>query len=94
MVDPLRLANQPRVIAEVIGGILLGPSVMMRIPGFKEYGFIQPLAPLSAPLMPDLTMPTVTSFPRSRCRFSTTLLTWVLLSSSSWLRWRSVALKT
>ncbi|KAK4119298.1 hypothetical protein N657DRAFT_684509 [Parathielavia appendiculata] len=32
---PLRLLNQPRVIAEVIGGILLGPSVMMRIPGFK-----------------------------------------------------------
>jgi len=33
---PLRLLNQPRVIAEVIGGIILGPSVMMRIPGFKE----------------------------------------------------------
>ncbi|KAL1889466.1 hypothetical protein Cpir12675_005774 [Ceratocystis pirilliformis] len=27
---------QPRVIAEVIGGIVLGPSVMMRIPNFKE----------------------------------------------------------
>jgi Kef-type K+ transport system membrane component KefB len=27
--------RQPRVIAEVIGGIILGPSVMMRIPGFK-----------------------------------------------------------
>ena len=34
--DPLRLLNQPRVIAEVIGGILLGPTVMMRIPGFKD----------------------------------------------------------
>lgn len=33
---PLSYLNQPRVIAEVIGGILLGPSVMMRIPGFKE----------------------------------------------------------
>ncbi|KAK3350108.1 putative K(+)/H(+) antiporter protein [Lasiosphaeria hispida] len=33
---PLRLLNQPRVIAEVIGGIILGPSVMMRIPGFKD----------------------------------------------------------
>ncbi|KAK0708332.1 Sodium/hydrogen exchanger family-domain-containing protein [Lasiosphaeris hirsuta] len=33
---PLRLLNQPRVIAEVIGGIILGPSVMMRIPGFKN----------------------------------------------------------
>lgn len=34
-VDPLRRLNQPRVIAEVIGGIILGPSVMMRIPGFE-----------------------------------------------------------
>lgn len=33
---PLRYLSQPRVIAEVIGGILLGPSVMMRIPGFKD----------------------------------------------------------
>lgn len=33
---PLRLINQPRVIAEVIGGIILGPSVMMRIPGFQQ----------------------------------------------------------
>lgn len=28
--------GQPRVIAEVIGGIILGPSVMMRIPGFED----------------------------------------------------------
>jgi Kef-type K+ transport system membrane component KefB len=28
--------RQPRVIAEVIGGIILGPSVMMRIPGFQN----------------------------------------------------------
>ncbi|RDL41777.1 uncharacterized protein BP5553_01756 [Venustampulla echinocandica] len=33
---PLSKFRQPRVIAEVIGGIVLGPSVMMRIPGFKE----------------------------------------------------------
>jgi len=33
---PLKLLAQPRVIAEVIGGILLGPSVMMRIPGFQN----------------------------------------------------------
>jgi Kef-type K+ transport system membrane component KefB len=33
---PLSKIRQPRVIAEVIGGIILGPSVMMRIPGFKE----------------------------------------------------------
>lgn len=33
---PLSRLAQPRVIAEVIGGILLGPSVMMRIPGFKD----------------------------------------------------------
>ncbi|KAI9830221.1 MAG: K(+)/H(+) antiporter [Phylliscum demangeonii] len=31
---PLSRLRQPRVIAEVIGGILLGPSVMGRIPGF------------------------------------------------------------
>jgi Kef-type K+ transport system membrane component KefB len=28
--------RQPRVIAEVIGGVLLGPTVMGRIPGFKD----------------------------------------------------------
>lgn len=33
---PLSYLNQPRVIAEVIGGILLGPSVMMRIPNFQQ----------------------------------------------------------
>lgn len=31
--------RQPRVIAEVIGGILLGPSVFGRIPGFTEHIF-------------------------------------------------------
>lgn len=33
---PLSYFGQPRVIAEVIGGILLGPSVMMRIPNFED----------------------------------------------------------
>lgn len=33
---PLSWIRQPRVIAEVIGGILLGPSVMGRIPGFTD----------------------------------------------------------
>ncbi|KAI1429774.1 K+/H+ antiporter 1 [Xylaria sp. FL1777] len=33
---PLSRLGQPRVIAEVIGGILLGPSVLSRIPHFKE----------------------------------------------------------
>ncbi|KAI1823827.1 K+/H+ antiporter 1 [Xylaria intraflava] len=33
---PLSLLGQPRVIAEVIGGILLGPSVLSRIPHFQE----------------------------------------------------------
>jgi len=33
---PLSRIRQPRVIAEVIGGILLGPSVMGRIPGFTD----------------------------------------------------------
>lgn len=30
------MIRQPRVISEVIGGIILGPSVMGRIPGFKD----------------------------------------------------------
>ncbi|OAA55214.1 K+/H+ antiporter 1 [Niveomyces insectorum RCEF 264] len=42
---PLKYLGQPRVIAEVIGGILLGPSVMMRIPGFQ------------ANIFPTLSMP-------------------------------------
>ncbi|PWY71799.1 hypothetical protein BO94DRAFT_560251 [Aspergillus sclerotioniger CBS 115572] len=33
---PLSKIRQPRVIAEVIAGVLLGPSVMGRIPGFTE----------------------------------------------------------
>ncbi|ORY61338.1 K+/H+ antiporter 1 [Pseudomassariella vexata] len=32
---PLSLIGQPRVIAEVVGGIILGPSVLARIDGFK-----------------------------------------------------------
>ncbi|KAF2771038.1 hypothetical protein EJ03DRAFT_325837 [Teratosphaeria nubilosa] len=33
---PLSLLRQPRVIAEVVGGILLGPSVMGHVPGFTN----------------------------------------------------------
>ncbi|KAF2102994.1 K(+)/H(+) antiporter 1 [Rhizodiscina lignyota] len=33
---PLSKLRQPRVIAEVIGGILLGPSVMGHVPGFTS----------------------------------------------------------
>ncbi|TWU76371.1 K(+)/H(+) antiporter [Metarhizium rileyi] len=33
---PLAKIRQPRVIAEVVGGIILGPSVMGRIPGFRQ----------------------------------------------------------
>ncbi|KAL2832067.1 Sodium/hydrogen exchanger family-domain-containing protein [Aspergillus cavernicola] len=33
---PLSKLRQPRVIAEVIAGILLGPSVMGRVPGFTD----------------------------------------------------------
>ncbi|KAJ5047328.1 uncharacterized protein L3040_003155 [Drepanopeziza brunnea f. sp. 'multigermtubi'] len=36
---PLQKLRQPRVIAEVIGGVILGPSVLMRIPGFEEHIF-------------------------------------------------------
>ncbi|KAK7702671.1 hypothetical protein SLS57_011284 [Botryosphaeria dothidea] len=46
---PLQKLRQPRVIAEVIGGILLGPSVMGRIPGFTEHIF-----PTAS--MPNLTL--------------------------------------
>ncbi|ELR01827.1 hypothetical protein GMDG_00927 [Pseudogymnoascus destructans 20631-21] len=42
---PLSLIRQPRVIAEVIGGIILGPSVMAHIPGFK------------AAIFPDASLP-------------------------------------
>ncbi|KAK8074076.1 hypothetical protein PG994_004975 [Apiospora phragmitis] len=45
---PLSKIRQPRVIAEVIGGILLGPSVMGRIPGFK------------AAIFPDASIPNLT----------------------------------
>jgi len=31
--------GQPRVIAEVIGGIILGPSVLGRIPGYIDTVF-------------------------------------------------------
>jgi len=46
---PLSKLRQPRVIAEVIGGVLLGPSVMGRIPGFTSAIF-----PTAA--MPNLTL--------------------------------------
>lgn len=36
---PLSYLHQPRVIAEVIGGILLGPSALSRIPAFKDNVF-------------------------------------------------------
>lgn len=45
---PLSKIRQPRVIAEVIGGILLGPSVFGRIPGFTDAIF------------PTASMPTLT----------------------------------
>lgn len=46
---PLSKIRQPRVIAEVIGGIILGPSVMGRIPHFKESIF-------PAASIPNLTL--------------------------------------
>lgn len=41
----LRYIHQPRVVAEVIGGILLGPTAMGQIPGYMETVF----PPLSLP---------------------------------------------
>lgn len=46
---PLSRLRQPRVIAEVIGGIVLGPSVMGHIPGFTSAVF-------PAASMPPLNM--------------------------------------
>ncbi|KAL7951337.1 Sodium/hydrogen exchanger family domain-containing protein [Trichoderma barbatum] len=46
---PLSKIRQPRVIAEVIGGIILGPSVMGHIPGFREAIF-------PADSIPNLTL--------------------------------------
>ena len=46
---PLSKLRQPRVIAEVIGGILLGPSVMGHIPGFSNAIF-------PAVALPNLTL--------------------------------------
>src|SRR5262249_40536604 len=46
---PLSKLRQPRVIAEVIGGILLGPSVMGHIPGFTAAIF-------PAAAMPNLSL--------------------------------------
>jgi Kef-type K+ transport system membrane component KefB len=36
---PLAYLRQPRVIAEVLTGIILGPSIMGRIPGFTQHIF-------------------------------------------------------
>ncbi|KAL8934350.1 MAG: hypothetical protein Q9216_005955 [Gyalolechia sp. 2 TL-2023] len=33
---PLSKMRQPRVIAEIVGGIILGPSILGRIPGFSD----------------------------------------------------------
>lgn len=41
----LQKIKQPRVIAEVIGGILLGPTAMGRIPGFTKHIFPSPSLP-------------------------------------------------
>ncbi|CAE6350065.1 unnamed protein product [Rhizoctonia solani] len=40
--------RQPKVIAEVIGGIILGPTAMGRIPGFTEHIFPEPSRPFLA----------------------------------------------
>lgn len=43
---PLGYIKQPRVIAEVISGILLGPSVFGRIPDFTDTCFPSSSVPL------------------------------------------------
>ncbi|KAF3903299.1 hypothetical protein AA313_de0203291 [Arthrobotrys entomopaga] len=46
---PLSKLKQPRVISEVIGGIILGPTVLGRIPGFTDHIF-------PAAAMPNLNL--------------------------------------
>ncbi|KAF3934288.1 hypothetical protein ABW19_dt0204287 [Dactylella cylindrospora] len=46
---PLSKIRQPRVIAEVIGGIILGPTVLGRVPGFTDAIF-------PADAMPNLNL--------------------------------------
>ncbi|KAJ7696562.1 Sodium/hydrogen exchanger family-domain-containing protein [Mycena rosella] len=41
----LKRMRQPKVIAEVLGGILLGPTAFGRIPGFTEHVFPEPSKP-------------------------------------------------
>lgn len=41
----LKFLNQPKVIAEVIAGIILGPTAMGRIPGFRDSIFPKPSMP-------------------------------------------------
>lgn len=41
----LRKIRQPKVIAEVLGGIILGPTALGRIPGFKDHIFPAPSLP-------------------------------------------------
>ena len=43
---PLSRLRQPKVIAEVISGVLLGPTVMGRIPGFQTTIFPKAGMPL------------------------------------------------
>ncbi len=47
---PLSKLRQPRVIAEIIAGIILGPSVMGRVPGFTDSIF------------PDASLPNLNLF--------------------------------
>lgn len=42
---PVKKLQQPKVIAEVVAGILLGPSVMGKIPGFTDLCFPSDLIP-------------------------------------------------
>ncbi|CAO3591761.1 unnamed protein product [Absidia cylindrospora] len=42
---PLGYFRQPKVISEVIAGIILGPSVMGRIPGYMDHIFPAPSLP-------------------------------------------------
>ena len=51
----LDFIRQPRVIAEVIGGILLGPSALSRWPAFKDTVFPEVWSSSASVLFQDVT---------------------------------------
>lgn len=86
---PLSKIRQPRVIAEVVGGIILGPSVMGRIPGFSAAIF--PATPTAATSPPLIILNLVANFGLVLYLFLIGLETDVKFLISNWRVASSVA---